>query len=137
MLRVIGAGLLLLAGSADGLLEMVQLHHMPQAGFGWFWGSYTGSPRAWWPWLVIAHLLVAAGIGSGWRLALGLGAFVGAVFAAFWVWLTTYYGSKIFRFDDAEPYLVIIPLLFVAAYTGMTVACWLAIRRAGATVRTE
>ncbi len=130
MLRVIGAGLLLAAGVAEGALEIAQLKHMPQAGIGWFWDTYNSAPFAWWPLPLIGHVALAAGILVGWRPALARGSLLGALFTAIWVWLTTYYGSKISRLDDPEPYLVLIPLLFVIAYAAVTLACLRAVRRA-------
>jgi hypothetical protein len=128
--RIAGAGLLLAAGIGDAVLEVASLHHMPQFGIGWFWDDYHAAPYPWWPWLVLGHVAVAAAILSGWRPGLAFGAALGAILALIWTWLTVVNGIKLFRVDAPEPYLVVIPLLFVLAYIAVAVACLLAVRRA-------
>ena len=128
--RIIGGGLLLAAGGGDALVEVASLQHMAQAGIGWFWDAYHDAPWPWWPWLVVAHLALAIGIVSGWRPALALGAVVGAVLAAIWAWQAISVGTKIWRITNPEPYLVAIPVLFVAGYIVMIIACLRAVRHA-------
>ncbi len=126
--RVVAAALLLVAGAAESILEVLNLHDMPDAGIGWFWDAYHSAPWPWVPWLVIAHLVLVVGIIAGSRLALWFAVITGSVLATWWLWLTVYYGSKMFRLDGPEPYLLLIPLSLAIAYSGLALASAMALR---------
>ena len=135
--RIAAAGLLLVTGMGDAVLEAASLHHMSQSGIGWFWDEYHAAPYPWWPWLVVGHVALAAAILSGWRPGLAFGAAVAGILALVWAWLTVVDGIKLFRVDEPEPYLVAIPLLFVLGYVGAATAGVVAMRRPDGARRAE
>ncbi len=86
---------------------------------GWVWDSANHRVIGWWAILGIGNLILALGLLLMWRPAIKMMSVWAGTFGLVWLGWAIGYIVKTGRLENPEPYLYVVPAMFVAAYVGV------------------